>query len=346
VRGGKRRAALVAALACLGGGAQVARAGALEADFLADAGARAAALVEVAQRVVPEPISLTWQKRHLGDVALSGPLLELAAADLTGDGKAEILALAPGEAVAVARRDPKQLQVVGRVAFEELPLAAIRSRDPVGSAAVVGGPQGLAWWARSSERAEAAVIAWRHDRLAIIGKEPSFPICPGVALELVRGRNTFAPPEAREDGAGEALAGAACRHDLLDPEGTRLAVEAWVTSEGELSVTTRPRCAPGRACGESVTARASGIGYALALGDLDRDGDPEVAVAARRPPGAAGEVTVFSMREGELVPVHTVEFSGPIAGLAIGDTNGDGQLELVVAGWGPARHPWELSTVN
>ncbi len=309
--------------------------------FLAEALARAAARVDVARRVAPEPVSLTWQRRHLGDVALSGPLLDLAAADLTGDGKAEILALAPGEAVALARREAGALEVAGRVAFDALELAAIRPRDPVGVTSIRAGSGGLRWLARSSERAAAAVIGWRDDRLVLEGQKSGFPICEGVALKLEAGRNTFEP----QTEGGEPLHAMRCRRDLVDPEGRPYALTVAVDADGGLHVETEPRCAPGAPCPEPAAAGAADRGYAIAVADLDRDGAPEVAAAARRAPGAPDEVAVWSLERGELVEVYRVEFRGPVAGIAAADINGDGRDELIVAVRAPGRHRVELYTL-
>ena len=76
--------------------------------------------------------------------------------------------------------------------------------------------------------------------------------------------------------------------------------------------------------------RASG----LAVGDLNSDGKPDVAVACQGLPGSPGAVSVLLQdpaNPGSLLPaVNYAGTYGPM-GVAIGDLNGDGLPDLVVA---------------
>lgn len=323
-------------------GAEEAGAAAPDDGFLAEATARAREALATAPRRPPEPRDVTWRRERIGTVALAGALLDLGAADLTGDGKAEILALAPGEVVALASArggaGASALEVIGRADLGDLDAAAIRPRAPVGVGAPAGGGgegAGARWIARSSEWAEAAALAWRGGNLAADPAGAYYPACAGVKLALSVGRSELSPAaDAWWEAGEEPVHAARCRRDLVDADGIPLDVHAEVRESGELAVTARPRCPDDDRDDDACEARAARVperGYAFAIADLGRDGDPEVAAAARRAPGAPGEVEVFSLREGDLESLYRADLPGPVRGIATGDLRGEGVSELVVA---------------
>ena len=81
-------------------------------------------------------------------------------------------------------------------------------------------------------------------------------------------------------------------------------------------------------------------GYGLAIGDLDGDGKPEIVTGGFQLDGAAetGFVRVWSLQQGALRPRGAITLDGQgspsmrVNDLAIGDVDGDGRPEIVVAG--------------
>ena len=81
-------------------------------------------------------------------------------------------------------------------------------------------------------------------------------------------------------------------------------------------------------------------GYGLDLGDLDGDGTPEIVTGGFQGDGDGehGFVRVWALRGGRLVSRAELVLDGEgastmrINGLALGDVDGDGRPEIVVAG--------------
>jgi hypothetical protein len=81
-------------------------------------------------------------------------------------------------------------------------------------------------------------------------------------------------------------------------------------------------------------------GYGLAIGDLDGDGKPEIVTGGFQFDGTSetGFVRVWSLRNNELIPRGAMTLDGQgspsmrVNDIAIGDVDGDGRPEIVVAG--------------
>ncbi len=126
--------------------------------------------------VPPVPVQVAWKPARLGSLDLGAPLAALAAADLDGDGKAELYAVTSREVIAIAIRAGKAAEL-GRVAFAGPP-AAPQPRDAVGTAVLEGG------------ELVAASSAWTNElRVDVAGQEarrargrPRLPRLPRRAL--------------------------------------------------------------------------------------------------------------------------------------------------------------------
>lgn len=333
------------ALAPADAGAEESRGAGEWADFLAEAFGRAAAELSVVRREAPEPVALSWERRSLGEVTLDGPLLDMRAADLTGDGEDEILALTAQEAVVIEPAAGAAPEVIARFSLTGLDPAPLRPRTPVGTSAVVRAGERLAWWVRSSEVGRAVALVWEDGELAARGRAVGYPVCEGVSLALDRGRSRFSGATAGLGEIGEPLQGARCRRDMVDANGFSLFVYAAVGVSGELEVASEARCRAGQGC-EDGAANAGDRGYALAIADFARDGFPDVAAAAHMPPGEPGEVEVFSLRGDELVSLFDASFPGPVRALASGRFRGRDAPDLLVAVASPDGDRVELWTLT
>jgi hypothetical protein len=316
-------------------------AGAARAQGLAEMwrslGAAIDRAAEANRRRPPAPVPVTWRERRLASLDLGAPLLAVAAADLDGNGRAELIALTRRDLVVLA---------AGRSAMVERARAelggepaAIRPRDPVGLLLVDRRADEPIVWARSSDAADAVGFAWRRGQLAALERAPGFPVCPGGSVELAPGRNMFtggtaswqpgAAPGAPMELPAEFLA-AGCR-GAVDPTGRPLSLTGVVDMARVLRVTCRAE--GGAACpdGPAQDRTYDGVGVAFELADIDSDGHPEVLVTRGGAPGDRDRVTVYSRRGDTIGKVFAKEFHAGVVAVVAADIDGDRDRDVVVA---------------
>lgn len=284
-----------------------------------------AAAAHVVVPVPPVPVALKWKPQKLGSLDLGAPLVAVAAADLDGDGKAELYAVTSREVIAIGFGG--KLRELGRVAFTGDP-AVPASRDVVGSAVIEGG----ALLAATSAWARELRVEWRGKQL--IGRHggTGLRLC-GERAPLATGRNHF------RDGK-DALYGARCRDDLVDAAGAPLRIRAELGLTGALDVSVA-KCAAGPAgsaeklarCQAPVTYQLRDVGVAFEIADVDRDGTPDAVLSSASAPGDADAVRVIALNAASVKPLakptYKKPFNGGVAGVAVADGDGDGVAEVL-----------------
>ncbi len=305
--------------------------------------------------VPPTPVKVKWRARRVSSVDLAAPLLAVAAGDLDGDNRAELVALTTREVVLLRVEGKRKLVVVSRAELPDDP-PAIRPRDPVGTVVVVDldGDGVREVLARSSESKEGGAYAWRKSELREIGRFEGFPLGGGVFADLEPGRNYFVSSRARwsseaPPGMPEQFYSAERRDDLVDPAGRIQWVMGFVTPDGELATRLHTRCraSDGDACpGQSSDVTIPDVGVAFEVADVNRDGYPEAIVSANGPPGDPDRVTVFTMRGGRPEKLYRRSFGGGVVGLAAADFDGNGDLEVFAAVRLLGSHRVDVWTLN
>ena len=254
--------------------------------------------------VPPKAIAVRWRPVKLASLDLGAPLVALTAADLDGDGKAELYAVTTHDVIAIGWRG-RHLDELARVAFAGEPAQPV-PRDPVGSAVIDSG----ALVATSSAFARAMRVSWQGKALVAAPGEADFELCPGEHAHLAPGRNYF------ESGSY----GVRCR-DLVDPTGAPLHVRGELATTGHLAVDAG-----------TLHVDIPEVGVAFELADLDRDGTPEVIYAGAGAPGDPDVVKVVSLGGDPRKPRWKKPFTaGGVAGLAVGDLDGDRVAETIAA---------------
>jgi hypothetical protein len=235
--------------------------------------------------------------------------MALALADFDGDGRLDLAVAALGDETLLLYL---QDATGGFTRSQAIPLGA----EPVALAAgdlAASGRQDL-------------VVALRGGRLGVLGHAAA----PGTFAGLVTtqvGRDLAAVAVADLHGDG--------RPDVLAadfPSG----LVYWLR-----------QAAPGSGLFASqVVLDTLDVGsLALAVGDLDGDGRLDLAVANLGPPGLPGTVSVFrqATQAGTLDPPVRYTALGP-TGVALGDLDGDGRLDLVVTDGSPLVWPQDPAT--
>jgi hypothetical protein len=274
----------------------------------------AAAAAHVVPLVPPVPVAIRWRPQKLGSLDLGAPVVAVAAADLDGDGKAEVYLVTSREvtAVAIAGRVHK----LGHVAFGGEP-AVPASRDVVGTAVIDGGAviAAVSAWAKDLR------VEWNGRTLSARHGPGGFLVC-GDRLALVAGRNHFRD-------AGSELYGARCRHDLIDASGAPLHVRAELSITGALDISVKRCAADGNDCRPAGTYQYKDVGVAFEIADVDRDGTPDVIVSSASAPGDADAVRVIPLGSPVGKPAFKKPFNGGVAGIVVADGDGDGVPEVV-----------------
>lgn len=276
---------------------------------LAEAGA-----AHIVKLVPPVPVALKWKPQKLGSLDLGAPLVAMTAADLDGDGKAELYLVTSREVIAVGVAG--KLRELGRVAFTGEP-AVPASRDVVGTAVVDGNSviAGVSAWARDLR------VEWRGKALTAKHGAGGFLVC-GDRLQLATGRNHF-----REGAA--AMFGARCRADLTDAAGQLLRIRGELSATGVLEVAVAVCAASGTDCESAGSYQYKDVGVAFDIADVDRDGTPEVISSSASAPGDADAVRVIALGSPANKVTFKKTFNGGVAGVTAADGDGDGIPEVI-----------------
>jgi hypothetical protein len=274
----------------------------------------AAAATHVARPVPPVPVAIRWKPQKLGSLDLGAPVVAVAAADLDGDGKAEIYLVTSREvtAVAIAGRVHK----LGHVAFSGEP-AVPASRDVVGTAVIDGNAviAAVSVWAKDLR------VEWNGRTLTARHGPGGFLVC-GDRMALAAGRNHFRD-------AGSEIYGARCRHDLTDATGAPLHIRAELSISGTLDIAVKRCAADGNDCRPAGTYQYKDVGVAFEIADVDRDGTPDVIVSSASAPGDADAIRVIPLGSPAGRPAFKKPFNGGVAGIVVADGDGDGVPEVV-----------------
>ncbi len=265
--------------------------------------------------VPPVPVKLTWKPVRLGSFDPGVPLVALTAADLDHDGKTELYAVTTREVIALGLGSRRVVEL-GRVPFAGDP-AMPASRDPVGTAVVDGGEliaSASAW--ESDLR-----VSWKAGALTARVGQAGALVCPGERLARVPGRNHFGDPLA-------PVYGIACAA-LVDPIGAPLKLRAVLTGT-KLEITVE-RCGATGSCLPVAKHDLKDYGSVFAIADVDRDGKPEAIVSGAGAPGDPDAIKVITLGEDARKGMFRKTFQSGVVGIGVGDSDGDGVVEVVVA---------------
>ncbi len=280
-------------------------------DFLARliTSSRAEAAKLVASRVPtlvpPVPVKVAWKPVRLGSLDLGAQLVTVEAGDLDGDGKGELYAVTQREVIAIGL--DKKAKILARTAYAGEPSARL-PRDLFGTAVI----DGNALVAKCSGWASELRASWSGKSLVgTIGDASGGNlVCKDERLQPVKGRNHFGD-------VANPIYDVRCRTDLVDPEGKPMSVRATL---GATKLVVVANAKP---------YELRDYGVAFALGDVDRDGKPEIVVTGASAPGDPDAVKVITLGGDEKKGLFRKAFQGGVAGVAIVDGDGDGITEVI-----------------
>ena len=254
--------------------------------------------------VPPVPVKVAWKPVRLGSLDLGAQLVTVEAGDLDGDGKGELYAVTQREVLAIGL--DKKAKILARTTYTGEPSTRL-PRDLFGTAVI----DSNALVAKCSGWASELRASWTGKSFSGTLGDASTGnlVCKDERLMPVAGRNHFGD-------VASPIYDVRCR-TLVDPEGKPLAVRATLTAQ-KLVVTTSAK-----------TFELRDYGVAFALGDVDRDGKPEIVVTGASAPGDPDAVKVVTLGGDEKRGLFRKAFQGGVAGVAVVDGDGDGVTEVI-----------------
>ena len=234
-------------------------AAALARDVEADAASLALAAVKPA---APAPTSpeLPRAVKLVGALLthLPTPPAALAAGDLTGDGRDEVVVLTE-RAVQVFAADG---HLLAERSLDVLPPSPATTREPFGAVAVLASPPRIA--AATTRFAHGEVLVLENGSLRFVSRLEGVPLDAEARGAFVPGQTAFLP-EVRLGPEGEPrLGGSPLPFTTFSAAQGRVLL---VRPDGTGAFHARPSAAP---------VPLSGLGAGSALGDVDGDGTPEL----------------------------------------------------------------------
>jgi len=304
-------------------------------DASVEADAQALALALAAAAVPSRPPSAGDELRLLSAVFVRLPhwTAALAAGDLDGDGRDEVVALTEEEILAFSPDG----RLLARRELRALPFSSSPSREPFGAISVDEAAHVVCYLSAQRARGEALALVRVGGRFRVVRTLERAPLAQiGGAEwtgEIAAGQNTFRPAIASTDAASRWVAPAAfsALSAFTGPSGVELLL---VFPSG--AATWRRGFAP-----DAASLELRGLGAASALADLDGDGaaeiatteptwapSPEVLRVLRAPSAAAGPLEGNVRFRSELPHGRALQ-------IAAADLDGDRAHELVLSLWLP-----------
>jgi hypothetical protein len=292
--------------------ASVARANSVNSDdFLARlitssrAEAAKLAAARVPKLVPPVPVKVAWKPVRLGSLDLGGQLVTVESGDLDGDGKGEIYAVTQREVLAIGL--DKKAKILARTAYTGEPSSRL-PRDLFGTAVI----ENNTLVAKCSGWASELRASWSGKSFVgtVADASAGNLVCKGERLQPVAGRNHFGD-------VATPIYDVRCRTDLVDPEGKPISARATLGATKMVVIAN------------AKTYELRDYGVAFALGDVDRDGKPEIVVTGASAPGDPDAVKVITLGGDEKKGLFRKSFQGGVAGVAIVDGDGDGITEVI-----------------
>jgi hypothetical protein len=248
--------------------------------------------------------------------------IALAAGDLDGDKRSELVVLLGEELVVVLSPEGKQL---ARYDLSSAPAAQATPREPFGAVAVVQNPPRVVAW--SGRRARAEVLSLNGVTLKPAAAAQEWIPLDGLSARLEPGLNRFLP-EVLVGGRGTRLPGG------FQATSTRAGVTLLVWPDGTATVTRQ----------FPPAGRIGDVGCGSALADVDHDGQPELLVSTARTAGDADELRLLPLftaeglaTNGQSIRSTTPSWQATLKGRVIvmtgADLDGDGGEELVFGTW-------------
>jgi hypothetical protein len=278
-----------------------------------------------------------------------GEVLALAAADVDGDGRMEVLILFPRVVQVLRQRGGTGGFTTVFSVKLTAPLAAVRARRSQGAllAADLDGDGKVEVVARSGEMERAVELAYDGKTLTSRKELDGYPLATvpaakgrGVVVGRVQPGLDLFSSVALPGGAAvpewsrslPASFYALCVATVADKAGRRQYLGA-VDSGGQLSLSLVEPAAPGVATERQPPLLSTRAGLAFDLVDLDDDGALEVVTSGTDGPDIEDQLAVYRLTRSNTLRLlwRSAGLGGQVVAVTHGDFDGNGKLEVVAA---------------